>query len=207
MESKSKKKINQELPPGATPLTPEDLEGLLPKYITTRAELNDAEFRNISEAAKKYFLSRKTFQLTIGNLYKIHKEMFGHVWKWAGKKRITEKNIGVEKTQIDVELKKLLDDLEYWLKKNTDLIEISARLHHRLVYIHPFNNGNGRWGRFIVNLFLKDHLDSYLDFPEDELLLTTKIRKSYIAALREADSLSYTPLIDLHNKYISNYSL
>ena len=206
MESKSKKKINQKLPPGATPLTPEDLEGLLPKYITTRAELNDAEFKNISEASKKYFLSRKTFQLTIGNLYKIHKEMFGHVWKWAGKKRITEKNIGVEKTQIDVELKKLLDDLEYWLKKNTDLIEISARLHHRLVYIHPFNNGNGRWGRFIVNLFLKDHLDSYLDFPEDELLLTTKIRKSYIAALREADSLSYTPLIDLHNKYISNYS-
>ncbi len=206
MESKEKKKINQELPPGATPLTPEDLEGLLPKYINTRAELNDAEFKNISEASKKYFLSRKTFQFTIGNLYKIHKEMFIHVWKWAGKKRKTEKNIGVEKAQIDVEIKKLVDDLEYWMKKNTDLIEISARLHHRLVYIHPFNNGNGRWGRFIVNLFLKDHLDSYLDFPEDELLLTTKIRKSYIAALREADGLNYKPLIDLHKKYISNFS-
>jgi Fic-DOC domain mobile mystery protein B len=136
MESKSKKKINQKLPHGATPLTPEELKGLLPKYITTREELNDAEFKNISVASKKYFLSRKTFQFTIGNLYKIHKEMFGHVWKWAGKKRITEKNIGVEKTQIDVELKKLLDDLEYWLKKNIDLIEISARLHHRLVFIH-----------------------------------------------------------------------
>lgn len=206
MESKAKKKITQKLPRGATPLTPEELKGLLPKYITTREELNDAEFKNISVASKKYFLSRKTFQFTIGNLYKIHKEMFGHVWKWAGKKRITEKNIGVEKTQIDVELKKLLDDLEYWLKKYIDLIEISARLHHRLVFIHPFNNGNGRWGRFIVNLFLKDHIDSYLNFPEDELLLTTKIRKSYIAALREADGLNYKPLIDLHNKFISNFS-
>jgi len=206
MESKSKKKIDQELPSGVTPLTPEDLEGLLPRYITTRAELNDAEFKNISEASKKYFLSRKKFLFTIGNLYKIHKEMFGHVWKWAGKKRITEKNIGVEKTQIDMELKKLIDDLEYWLKKNADLVDISAWLHHRLVYIHPFNNGNGRWGRFIVNLFLKDHLDSYLDFPEDELLLTTKIRKSYIAALRKADSLNYKPLIDIHRKYISSYS-
>jgi Fic-DOC domain mobile mystery protein B len=206
MESKSKEKITQKLPRGATPLTPDELEGLLPKYITTREELNDAEFINITEASKKYLLSRKTFRFTIGNLYKIHKDMYGHVWKWAGKKRITEKNIGVEKTQIDVELNKLLDDLEYWLKKNFDLVEISARLHHRLVYIHPFNNGNGRWGRFIVNLFLKDHIDSYLDFPEDELLLMTKIRKSYIAALQAADSLNYMPLIDLHKKYISNYS-
>jgi Fic-DOC domain mobile mystery protein B len=206
MESKSRKKINQKLPPGATPLSAEDLEGLLPKYITTRAELNDAEFKNISQASKKYFLYRKTFQFTISNLYKVHKEMFGHVWKWAGKKRITDKNIGVEKTQIDAELKKLLDDLGYWLKKDIDLVEISARLHHRLVSIHPFNNGNGRWGRFIVNVFLKDYLDSFLNFPEDRLLLTTEIRTLYIAALREADSLNYKPLIELHKKYISEYS-
>jgi len=106
MESNAKKKINRELPPGATPLSPEDLEGLIPKYITTRSELNDAEFKNITEASKKYFLSRKRFPFTIGNLYKVHKEMFGQVWKWAGRKRITEKNIGVEKTQIDVEIKK-----------------------------------------------------------------------------------------------------
>ena len=207
MESKSRKKINRELPSGATPLSLEDLEGLIPKYITTRSELNDAEFKNIAEASKRYFLSRKRFLFTIGNLYKIHKEMFGQVWKWAGKKRITEKNIGVEKTQIDVEIKKLLDDLEYWLKQDINVVEISARLHHRLVYIHPFNNGNGRWGRFIVNLFLKDHCDSYLVFPEDELLLTTEIRKSYITALREADSLNYKPLIDFHSRYISNFSL
>ncbi|MBE0461452.1 MAG: hypothetical protein IBX60_07445 [Candidatus Aminicenantes bacterium] len=66
MESKSDKKINQELPSGATPLTSEDLEGLLPKYITTREELNDAEFKNISEASKKYFLSRKKNKFTTG---------------------------------------------------------------------------------------------------------------------------------------------
>jgi Fic-DOC domain mobile mystery protein B len=207
MESKLKKKINQGLPPGATPLDAEDLEGLLPRYITTRAELNDAEFKNISEDLKKYFLSRKKIRFTISNFYKIHKEMFGNVWKWAGKKRKTEKNIGVDKTQIDVEMKKLMDDLEYWLEQNMDIIEISARLHHRLVFIHPFNNGNGRWARFIVNLFLKDHLGSYLDFPEDELLLLTAIRKSYISALREADGLNYKPLINLHKKYISNFSL
>jgi Fic-DOC domain mobile mystery protein B len=206
MESKSKKRINLELPAGATPLDAEDLEGLLPKYITTRGELNDAEFKSIIEASKKYFLSRKKLQFTIGSLYKIHKEMFGNVWKWAGKKRKTEKNLGVYKTQIDVELKKLLDDLDYWLKHKMDIIEISARLHHRLVFIHPFNNGNGRWARFIVNLFLKDHFGSYLDFPEDELLLTTEIRKIYIKALKKADDLNYKPLIDFHKKYISSFA-
>lgn len=205
MESSSDKKINQGLPPGATPLTPEELDGLLPNYITTKKELNDAEFKNISEASKKYFLSRKNFQFTIGNLYRTHKEMFGNIWAWAGKKRNTNKNIGVDKAQIDIELKKLIDDLEYWLKQNMDIIEISARLHHRLVYVHPFNNGNGRWARFIINLFLKEYLNSYLDFPEDELLLTTTIRKRYIETLQQADSLNYHPLIELHKKYISNF--
>jgi len=201
----SNKKINQELPPGATPLTAEELAGLLPKYITTRRELNDAEFKNISEPSKKYLLSKRKFQLTMGNLYKTHKEMFGHVWTWAGKKRKTNKNIGVDKAHIDVEIKKLIDDLQYWQEQDMDAVEISARLHHRLAYIHPFNNGNGRWARFIVNLFLKDHLNSYLDFPEDELLLTTTIRKAYIRALQEADYLNYEPLIGLHKKYISKF--
>lgn len=206
MESKPDKKINKKLPPSATPLTSTDLDGLLPRYITTRKELNDAEFKNISEASKTYLLSKKKFHFTIGNFYKIHKNMFGNVWAWAGKKRKTNKSIGVDKAHIDVELKKLIDDLECWQNQNMDAIEISARLHHRLVYIHPFNNGNGRWARLIVNLFLKDNLNSYLDFPEDELLLTTSIRKIYIKALQEADNLNYGLLIDLHKKYISNSS-
>ena len=101
-------KINQELPPGATPLTAEELEGLLPKYITTRRELDDAEFKNISDASKIYLLSRKKIQFILSNLYKIHKEMFGNVWAWAGKKRKTNKNIGVDKAQIDMEMKKFI---------------------------------------------------------------------------------------------------
>jgi Fic-DOC domain mobile mystery protein B len=184
MESKPNKKINRGLPTGATPLNSDDLEGLLPTFITTRQELNDAEFKNNSEALKKYLLSKKKFPFTIEGFYKIHNEMFGKVWNWAGKKRKTNKNIGVDKTQIEVELKKLIDDFNFWKEKSMNILEISARLHHRLVYIHPFNNGNGRWARFIVNLFLIEQLNSYLDFPEDELILTTKIRKTYIHCMR-----------------------
>ena len=89
MESNSEKEIDKALPFGATPLSAEELEGLLPKYITTRQELYDAEFKNITEASKKYLLSKKKYEFSIENFYKTHKEMFGSVWTWAGKKRKT----------------------------------------------------------------------------------------------------------------------
>jgi len=205
MESNSSKKINKNLPLGATPLTLEEFGDLLPIHITTRKELNDAEFINISKATQKYFLSRKKFQFSLGSIHQVHKNMFGNVWKWAGKKRTTNKNIGVDKVYIDFELKKFIDDFDYWFKYDMDAIEISARIHYRLVFIHPFNNGNGRWARFISNLFLKDNLNSYLEFPENKFILTTVIRKTYIKALQEADNLNYQPLIDLHKKYISYF--
>ncbi len=205
MESNPNKKINLNLPLDATPLTLEEFSDLLPLHITTRTELNDAEFINISKATQKYFLSRKKFLFSLANIYQAHKDMFGNVWKWAGKKRTTNKNIGVDKVYIDIELKKFIDDLDYWLKYDMDATEISARFHHRAVFIHPFDNGNGRWARFLSNLFLKDNLNSYLEFPENEVILTTVIRKTYIKALQEADNLNYQPLIDLHKKYISYF--
>ena len=196
--------FNQDLPPGSTPLSPEELEGLLPKYITTRKDLFDAEFKNISEASKKHFLSKrkKAFHLDPLGLYRIHKEMFGHVWRWAGKKRISNKNIGIDKAQIDNEMKKLTDDLASWLDRGWDPIDISARLHHRLAQIHPFNDGNGRWARFVINLFLKEKPGSFIRFPEDDLLVATEIRKRYIEALQAADQSDFGPLVEFHREFI-----
>jgi Fic-DOC domain mobile mystery protein B len=191
-------------PPGSTPLSPEDFEGLLPRHITTLRDLHDAEFKNVSEASKKYLLAkrRKPFRFDPINLYKVHQDMFGHVWAWAGKKRKSNKNIGVDKAQIDAELKKLTDDLAYWTERGWDPIEISARLHHRLVSIHPFNNGNGRWARFVVNLFLREHGRLVLRFPEDDLIVSTEIRRRYIQALQAADRSDLALLIALHREFI-----
>jgi hypothetical protein len=58
-----------------------------------------------------------------------------------------------------------------------------------------------------VNLFLKDNMNSYLNFPESELLLTTEVRKAYITALQMADNLNHQPLISFHKKYISSLSI
>ena len=204
--AKGRKMINSSLPPGATPLTPEDFEGLIPKYITTRTELNDAEFTNITSATKKYLLSGKKFAFSFDSLLKLHKEMFGKVWKWAGKKRRTERNIGVNFYYIDIEIKKFLDDLDYWLHNSMNIIEISARTHHRLVYIHPFINGNGRWARLAVNLLLKDHSGLTLKFPENDLILSTEIRNNYINALQLADQNVFSNMIDFHKKHITEFN-
>ncbi|MBU0580080.1 MAG: mobile mystery protein B [Candidatus Margulisbacteria bacterium] len=189
--------------PGSTPLDEEDLEGLIPQFITTRRELFDAEFRNITEAYTKYLTSSRKFSFSMKNLYKVHKDMFEKIWKWAGAKRKTNKNIGVDKTQIDVELKKLLDDFEYWEKESVDPIEVSAKLHYRLVAIHPFNNGNGRWARFIASIYLKQKTRETIQWPDDEMRITTEFRKQYIQTLVEAGKHNYKPLIQLHKEHLS----
>jgi Fic-DOC domain mobile mystery protein B len=129
--------------------------------------------------------------------------MFSKVWKWAGKKRKTNKNIGVDWHQIDIELKKLIGDLQYWQENKIDIMEISARLHHRLVKIHPFENGNGRWARFAVNLFLQNQGLRTVNWPEKELFVNSVFRKKYIDALKQADLQKYDKLIALHIYYSS----
>lgn len=200
-------KINIDLPVGATPINPEELDDLIPKHITTRVELNAAEFENISEAQIKYYLARRKFQFSVWSLYNIHKDMFSNVWRWAGEKRTTNKNIGIDKTQIDAQMKVVIDDLSYWIEDQMNEIEISARLHHRLVHIHPFNNGNGRWARFIVNLFLIDKVDSFLNIPEQELLHSGDLRQKYISALKDADDQNIPLLIEFHSAYLSDFSV
>lgn len=67
----------------ATPLEAEERDGLIPSYVTTRGELNEAEQANIIEAADWAF-SRKRNVLDGQFLDRLHHRMFRHVWKWAG---------------------------------------------------------------------------------------------------------------------------
>ena len=103
---------------GQTPLSREDLEGLIPRHITTQEELNEWESTNIREG-RKWALGRKhTNFLTIDFILKLHKKMFSETWTWAGIYRTSEKNIGIEPFKISTHLKMLLDDVHFWLKNN-----------------------------------------------------------------------------------------
>jgi len=190
--------------PGETPI--DDISGLKPKAVTTRAQLNDVEARNIRKAVVRYLAakpSRRQAPFTLEWCYKLHRQMFGEVWRWAGQKRTTELNIGVPFHRIDVDLKNLVDDLEFWREKGEmDTMEQVARLHHRAVFIHPFINGNGRWSRLLANIFQKQSTDKVTIWPEETVGNASIIRDEYLAAVRSADKGDYKPLIALHRRYM-----
>lgn len=76
--------------------------------------------------------------------------MFGGVCEWAGIFRNPNKNIGVDKYQIGVDLRMLLDDCRFWIEEKIyDEDEIAIRFKHRIVSIHCFANGNGRHSRLL----------------------------------------------------------
>lgn len=187
-----------EIPPDATPLSPEESDGLILKHLTTRAELDRWEQENISEAMDWLSRRRKTDVLTEGFIRRLHQKMFGRVWKWAGRFRSSDKNIGVYWAHIPAELKKLLDDTQYWIDHQTfSEEEIAARFHHHLVRIHLFSNGNGRHARLAADVLMKEVFGKKpFTWGGGRLSVTGDIRGLYIKALRAADENDYTALLD-----------
>lgn len=182
---------------GKTPLT--DHEGLIVD-IQTRDELNALEFFNINKAHEKYLLRRPSIKkapFTYAWFLKVHREMYEDVWVWAGMIRKSNKNIGIDKSQVREALKALEKDYHVWIESKMNRDEAAARLHHRLVWIHPFENGNGRWARLIANIYLKQNDLPLIVWPEKELLEKGSVRKQYLEALRKADEHDLKSLIAL----------
>lgn len=179
----------------ATPLTPDAIKGLIPTHITLRRELNELEQKNILEAVAWAF-GRKCALLDEGFLCSLHKHMFGKVWKWAGKYRNTDLNIGVDVWRIETDLRQLLDDVRCWIENDTYAPdEIAVRFHHRLVLIHPFPNGNGRWSRLAADLLVTSLGKKRFTWGRGSIQKDGDVRKSYITALRAADGHEIEPLL------------
>ena len=179
----------------STPLSPEELEGLVPSYITLRSELNEAEHANIVDA-EEWAFQRKRDTLSEKFMNDLHKRMFGRVWKWAGQYRRTGKNIGVNAYRIPIELRNLLDDARFWIEHGTyEPDEIVARFHHRLVWIHPFPNGNGRHARTAADLLLVAMGRPRFTWGRENLVDAGQTRHAYVDALRAADAHDYGPLL------------
>ena len=105
-------------PGGATPLEPEERDGLLQTWITYRGELNGAEQTNIA-AGTAWAYRRRRDILTEEFIKQLHGKMFGEVWAWAGTFRLTERNIGIDPARIPIELRMALDDAHHWVENRT----------------------------------------------------------------------------------------
>src|ERR1039458_10357601 len=56
--------------------------------------------------------------------------MLGDVWRWAGRFRTSERNIGIDYWQIPIALRQLLDDTKAWIEYHTyPPDEIALRFH------------------------------------------------------------------------------
>ena len=178
-----------------TPLEAEEREALIPTYITTRAELNQAEQAGIADADRWAF-SRRRDVLDDRFLLTLHKRMFGEVWRWAGTYRRTARNLGIDAYRIPVEVPALINDVKYWAEHETyQPDEIAIRFHHRLVAIHPFSNGNGRHGRLAADLLAVQLGRPRFEWGSGNLVEAAYLRDRYIEAQRAGDRHDIGPLL------------
>lgn len=179
----------------ATPLTPEEQRELIPAHIAYRRELNEAEQENIIRA-HDWALRTRRDPLSTKFMTDLHKKMLGDVWRWAGKFRTSERNLGIPFYEIPAALRQLLDDVNAWIEyQSYPPDEIAVRFHYRLVQIHPFPNGNGRHSRLLADLIVMRLSRERFSWGSANLQAAGDVRGRYIAALKRADDHEIGPLL------------
>lgn len=112
---------------------------------------------------------------------------------WAGRYRQSNVFIaGTDHTPPNASaISSAMADFINWFQKNRRWlhpIELAARLHHQLVFIHPFLDGNGRTARLLMNVMLMKK-----GYPLTIILKND--RKKYYQVLQQADKNNHSPLI------------
>jgi Fic family protein len=76
-----------------------------------------------------------------------------------------------------------MNDLMKWYNDNIELnpVELAAQLHYRFVRIHPFDDGNGRVARLLMNYVL-------LKAGYPPVIIKSKDKPNYLTALNKADT-------------------
>jgi len=178
-----------------TPLMPAERDQLIPAYITLRGELNAAEQANIADALT-WLRRRKREVLDAAFLCDLHRRMFGQVWRWAGGFRTSARNIGVAPFRIATDLRQLIDDTRYQVENHSFPPDaLAVRFSHRLVFIHPFPNGNGRHSRLAGDLLAMQLKQPPFTWGRTRLDDPGETRARYVSALRAADQHDYAPLL------------
>lgn len=199
--------VRFDTPEGATPI--EDASGLLIEGVLNYAALNAVETENIVRAVNAHLRRGKrrgAVWLTEEYVRRVHKDMFDSVWEWAGRYRDAELNIGVPASRIREEVAKLCQDVAFWDAQEENplpVLERAVRLHHRLSWIHPFPNGNGRHARLMSDIYLYLNGCKLPEWPSPALGGPGDVRAAYLEALRQADRGDFKPLTDYTARFLS----
>ncbi len=87
-----------------------------------------------------------------------------------------------------------MHDLIEWFRKEKDKPEVNpivlaALFHYRFIRIHPFDDGNGRVARILMNFIL-------MQFGYPPVIIKTEDKENYYAVLRLADADELEPFIE-----------
>ncbi|MHB8643586.1 MAG: mobile mystery protein B [Gaiellaceae bacterium] len=171
-------------------MDPDEAAELLPSWISNRGDLDTAEQENIARAIQ-WAASRRLPRETILRedfVRELHRRMFSDVWRWAGTYRQTTKNLGVPAEDIVDQVAVLLGDVAYWIENTVyGRDEIAVRFHHRLVFVHPFPNGNGRHARLAADLLVVSLGGVRFTWGQNLSDVADVVRRTYIATLKSAD--------------------
>lgn len=109
--------------------------------------------------------------------------------QYADKARFVNSSSGVHAFPAPVEVPALMSAFVAWLQSSADEPRVAFEAHRRLVAIHPFNDGNGRTARLLMNLvLLRGGYPAIAIRPED--------RPAYIAALEDIRTVSGVAAFD-----------
>lgn len=95
----------------------------------------------------------------------------------------------VPPSALDVPRK--MNELIKWARNNYNkmyVLDFAAIFHHKFVHIHPFQDGNGRVGRLLMNIFL-------MQYGIPLAIIQKNDRQKYYRVLSSADKNDYKPLV------------
>jgi Fic family protein len=168
--------------------------------LTTAAQINEAETEGVARV-QAYLLTIPTdVEITAELLKQLHATAFGHIYDWAGDwwKRdgfVVGEHIPPPWAQVPLLMRQFEDNLKFRMPaaqtEFEQLVDLIAEAHHRLVWIHPFVNGNGRMARFVSDLIaLKCGETPFTLYVRE----AGELRSKYIQAIRQADRGDFTAL-------------
>jgi Fic family protein len=98
-----------------------------------------------------------------------------------------------EPFEVSAKMQALIAQANQRVSTPAEGLLLAAKLHYEFVLIHPFDDGNGRMARILMNLILMQY-----GFPP--AIIKTEAKDAYFAALRQADG----GQIDAFIEYIAN---
>lgn len=162
--------------PVHTPLSLDEADGQIKDFCNSLPSAED-----FAEALKE-LPDKAVYEFFRKIPVELHKQLFGGILNNAGEyRKATDPNngevffgpstnqfAGADPGMIDSMLRQNISSLTL---SPPDPVYVAARFYQRFVYIHPFNDGNGRIARFIAEVYLIYH-QYRIDF--EQLRKTTR---------------------------------